>query len=173
MFFVGDKVKNLMRDRSGVVEGFKSDTLLFVNYGNGPEVTSPKNLELLSKVTDVRLALQQDFSSLQQFVSHFKSTGRIMISCQASRVDKLATDLSAISGLSETEAVDYISPASERTHAAKFYVLVSKDAVGGLFARLGVFFDVLETGENEVQINSRSLAEWLMREYDILPQKRS
>jgi hypothetical protein len=172
MFFVGDKVKNSMRDRSGVVEGFKNDSLLFVNYGNGPEVTSPKNLVLLSKVTDIRLALRDDPTSVQHFAEHFKATGRIMISCQASRVDKLANDLSAVSGLSELEAVDYISPASERTHAAKFYVLVSKDAINGLFARLGVFFDILKTGENEVQINSRSLAEWLMREHNILPQKR-
>lgn len=172
MFFVGDKVKNTMRDREGVVEGFKNDTLLLVNYGSGPEVTSPKNLALLSKVTDVRLALKQDPALVQQFAEIFKPVGRIMISCQASRIDKLANDLSAVSGLSEIEAVDYISPASERTHAAKFYILVPKDAVSSLLTRLGTFFDVLVTGENEAQINSRSLSEWLMREHGVLPQKR-
>jgi hypothetical protein len=50
MFFVGDKVKNSMREREGVVEGFKSDSLLLVNYGNGPEVTSLKNIILVKPV---------------------------------------------------------------------------------------------------------------------------
>lgn len=50
MFFVGDKVRNSMRERDGIVEGFKNDTLLLINYGNGPEVTSPKNVVLLKPV---------------------------------------------------------------------------------------------------------------------------
>ena len=50
MFFVGDKVKNTMRDREGVVEGFKNDTLLLVNYGSGPEVTSLKNVVLMKPI---------------------------------------------------------------------------------------------------------------------------
>ena len=46
-FVIGDKVRNTMRDREGVIRGFENEKLALVDYGQGPEKASVGNLVLL------------------------------------------------------------------------------------------------------------------------------
>jgi hypothetical protein len=126
----------------------------------------------IPKKTDVQNALEVDPSALNEFAVVFKQNGRLEISCQPSKIDQLASELSSVSvQLTELNAVDYIRPTSERSHAAKFDILVSPPS--HLVDRLGVFFDFNghRAREGEAQINSRPLAEWLMKNHDVLPVK--
>src|SRR5271154_641971 len=47
-FITGDRVRNTMREREGVVLGFETETLALVDYGQGPEKASVRNLTLLA-----------------------------------------------------------------------------------------------------------------------------
>jgi len=175
-FLINDRVKNTMRDREGIFKGLNlaSPRLAFVDYGSGIECTSVTYLELISKGTDVHQALRNDPEALGLFAEYFKKSGRIEISCQPSKVEKLAADLSEFSSLSEIEAVNYIKATTEASHAAKFDILISNDIPQSLSERLGVYFksDGLRAKAGEFQINSRSLAEWLMQTHDVLPVKQ-
>jgi hypothetical protein len=86
-----------------------------------------------------------------------------------------ADKLAAVTGLSALDALDYISPASERTHGPKYYVVMSNKAPDSFFKRVEGFFGSLTTVANSdsVQFNSRDLAEWLMKTHSILPRKRA
>lgn len=173
-FLLGDKVKHTMQEREGVIVHFESETLALVDYGQGPKKTSLKYLELVSKGTDVQQALRKDPAALELFATHYKATsGRIEISCQPSCIDQEASRLSQVSCLSEINAIDYIKPTTEASHGAKYDILVGADLPIGLADRLGVFFHVdgLRARDGEVQVNSRPLAEWLMRTHNVLPKK--
>ncbi len=173
-FLQGDKVKNTMREREGVVVGMETETLALVDYGRGPEKASVKNLELVSKGTDVQQALRKDPEALESFAEHFKRCGgRIEITCQPSKASMLASELSSVSKLSELDAADYIRETTEASHAAKFDILVDAGLPVGLSDRLGVFFHVdgLRARHGEVQVNSRPLAEWLLWTHNVTPRK--
>lgn len=176
-FLVNDKVKNTSRERTGVFKGLSEiPGVAFVDYGqgNGPERASMKYLELVSKGTDVHQALRDDPAILELIWDQYKAGGRILISCQSSRVGYLANQLSQITALSETDAVDYISPASEKTHAMKFYIMLPATANDDFYARVSNFFGsrTIMASTKEVQFNSRSLAEWLIKEHEVLPERR-
>ena len=124
------------------------------------------------KPTSVQLAIAANPSLFEQIVDHFKATGRIEISCQPSRIDSEADRLSQASSLSPTDAVDYIKPTTEASHSAKFDIIVSDDIPESLRQFIGTFFKKgLRSGTGEFQINSRSLAEYLMQRHDALPVK--
>jgi hypothetical protein len=126
------------------------------------------------RLTGVQRASQNDPTILDLIWGQYQNGGRLLISCQASRIDPLANQLSQITVLSETEAVDYISAASEKTHAMKFYVILPAIADETFYTRVSNFFGsrTILTSTTEVQYNSRSLAEWLMKEHSVLPEKR-
>jgi hypothetical protein len=173
-FLVNDEVRNTMRDRNGTLKGFENALVALVDYGKGLEKTSIQYLELIGKGTDVHQALRNDPEALTQFAEHFLRSGRIEISCQSSKVERLAAEVSEVSSLSEIEAFDYIRPVTEKSHAAKFDILVANDLPEGLAIRLGVYFksNGLRAKAGEYQINSRSLAEWLMQAHNVLPVKQ-
>jgi hypothetical protein len=173
-FLHGDKVKHTLQDHEGVIVSFESETIALVDFGKGPKKTSLKYLKLVSKGRAVQLALRNDPAALELFWEHYAATtGRIEITCQPSCIDKEASKLSQMSSLSEINAVDYIKQTTEASHGAKFDILVGVDLPTGLISRLGVFFDVngQRAHNGEVQINSRSLAEWLIRVHNVLPKK--
>ena len=135
-----------------------------------------KNLKPVKtpKPTSVQRAIAADPSLFEQIVEHFKATGRIEISCQPSRIDSEADRLSQVSSLSPTEAVDYIKPTTEASHSAKFDIIVSDDIPESLRQFIGTFFKKgLRSGTGEFQINSRSLAEYLMQKHGSLPVKQA
>lgn len=170
-FLIGDKVKHVVREREGVVEGFKTETLLFVNYGNGPETVSRTNLLLLDKGTDVQQIRRNDPEALNLLLPHIR---RIEISCCPKGVDKLCAELSSIvSGLTEIDAVDYIRVVTDDSHGAKFDTLIDQNIPEGLTDRLRLLFkkDGHRAKKGEMQSGSRPLAEWLMETHSILPQK--
>jgi hypothetical protein len=133
-----------------------------------PALPKPK------KLTDVQIAFRDDPDVLGIIWEQYQRGGRILISCQGSRVDYLASDLSGITSLSELDALDYISPASEKTHHAKFYVMLPVGADENFYQRVSNFFGSRTTkaSTKEVQYNSRDLSEWLMKEHGVLPERR-
>jgi hypothetical protein len=169
----GDKVKNTMRGREGVYAGAENETTALVDYGNGPEKTSFKYLELVSKPNDAELALRSQPAEMELLAQHFLSTGgRIEITCQSTLVDKEAARLSEVSSLSEIDATDYIKPVSELSHGAKFDIIISDKLPEGLQKLRGTLFKKgLRSGKGELQVNSRTLAEWLMKTKNVLPKK--
>jgi len=173
---MNDKVKNTMRGRDGVFAGLSDNPLVaFVDYGTGPERTSVKYLELVSKGTDVQHALRDDPAVLELIWSQYQSGGRLLISCQGSKIESLANQLSQMTSLREIDATEYISAASEKTHAMKFYVMLPASADDEFYKRVSNFFGTRTTlaSTKEVQYNSRGLAEWLMKEHGILPERRT
>jgi len=173
-FLHGDKVKHTLQDREGVIVSFESETLALVDYGQGPKKTSVKYLKLVSKGRAVQLALRNDPAALELFAAHYKATnGRTEITCQPTCIDKEASKLSQMSSLSEINAIDYIKETTEASHGAKYDILVGANLPAGLADRLGVFFhmDGLRARDGEAQVNSRSLAEWLIRVHGVLPKK--
>jgi hypothetical protein len=133
-----------------------------------PELPKPLRL------TDVQIAFRDDPDVLGIIWNQYQKGGRILISCQGSRVDYLASYLSSITSLSELDALDYISPASEKTHAMKFYVRLPVGADESFYQRVSNFFGSRTTkaSTKEVQYNSRDLSEWLVKEHGVLPEKR-
>ena len=128
----------------------------------------------IKKETDVQQALRHDPEALGMFAKAFKDNGgRIEVTTSPSVADQAYDDLSDVSSLSPVDAVDYIRLATDRTHGTKFDILVKDKFPAGLSDRLGVFFHAsgLRAKPGEVQINSRPLAEWLMKEHNILPVK--
>jgi hypothetical protein len=126
------------------------------------------------KLTSVQIAHRDDPGILEQIWLQYQRGGRVLISCQASRIDFLASEVSACTTLTEIDAVDYISAASEKTHAMKFYVMLPVGADEKFYQRVSDFFGSRTTkaSTKEVQYNSRDLAEWLMAEHGVLPEKR-
>jgi len=170
LFFIGDKVRNTMREADGVVSGMKGD-LVLVDYGRGPAVTSSQYLVLKSKATDIQAALRNDPEALQQLVPF---VARILVSCEPKVADQLATELSEVSNISALDASDYIRVVTDRSHGAKFDILLRDAVPETLMQRLGVFFtsNGHRAKVGEVQVNSRGLAEWLMKEHNLLPEKQ-
>jgi hypothetical protein len=162
---------------------FKDSEFTYVggNKGINPKwgersLVSPK-VPTAPKLTDVDIAFRDDPALLPLILQHYQSKGgEILVSCQGSRVgdeaDKLAV---GVTGLSALDALDYISPASERTHGPKYYVVMSNKAPDRFFKRVEGFFGSLTTVANSgsVQFNSRDLAEWLMKTHGMLPRKRA
>jgi len=173
---LNDKVKHTLREKEGSITNLtENPEFVLVDYGRGPEKTSVKYLELVSKGTDVQHALRNDPAVLALIWEQYQNGGRLLISCQGSGVERLASQLSQITSLSEIDATDYISAASEKTHAMKFYVMLPATADDEFYKRVSNFFGTRTTLANtrEVQYNSRSLAEWLMKEHEVLPERRT
>lgn len=182
---IGDKVRHDITGKVGTLTTYPTlSDMCTVEYGDGPIVTWKKRLELLPtparrvknpKPTATQIALRDDPDVLNLIWQLYKGNGRVLISCQGSKVEYLASQVSGITSLSETEAMDYISPASEKTHAMKFYVMLPAGAEESFYQRVSIFFGSRTTkaSTSEVQYNSRDLAEWLMKEHSILPEKRS
>jgi len=167
MMYEGRKVQVLeLRELSAtIIDGEESKT---VNRAKLKEIKRPKP-------TDVQIALRDDPAILALIWEQYQNRGRLLISCQGSRVDHLANEISQITSLSEIDAVDYISAASEKTHAMKFYVMLPASADDEFYKRVSNFFGARTTlaSTREVQYNSRSLAEWLMKEHEVLPERRT
>ena len=176
MLKIGDKIKDKIMGVRGTIQTINPDGSYEVVYLNGVGLRHNQresNLELDYKETDVHRALQNDPNALNLFANYFLESGRIEITCQPSKVEQIANDLSGISSLSATDAFDYIRPTTEASHAAKFDILISNNIPAELAARLGVYFknNGLRAKAGEYQINNRSLAEWLIRTQNILPVK--
>jgi len=170
-FLIGDKVKHVTRGREGVVEAFKNETLALVNFGNGPEVASFTNLVLLDKGTDVQQLRRSDPEALEAIVPFVR---RIEISCSPNAVDVLCSEMSSlVSGLTETDAVDYVRVVTDRSHGAKFDTIIEDKLPADLSERLRSLFkkDGHRAKTGELQSGSRPLAEWLMTAHNILPEK--
>jgi hypothetical protein len=129
----------------------------------------------LPKLTPVQVADRDDPSILGLIWEKYSKGGRLLLSCQGSRVNHLAKQLSQSTALSETEALDYISPASEKTHDAKFYIMLPATTNEDFHVRVSNFFGsrTIKASTREDQYNSKSLSVWLMEEHGVLPEKRS
>ncbi len=175
-FLLNDKVKHILREKDGIVAGFtENPEVILVDFGRGPEKTSVKYLELVSKGTDVQQALRADPAILALIWEQYRNGGRLLISCQGSVVERLASQISQITSLSEIAVTEYISAASEKTHAMKFYIMLPATSNDDFYERVSTFFGSRTTlaSTKEVQYNSRSLAEWLMKEHEVLPERRT
>jgi hypothetical protein len=151
------------------VDGFPSgtDKLCNVLFGWEPKALKPVKAP---KPTSVQLAIAANPCLFEQVVEHYKRTGRIEITCQPSRIDSEADRLSQVSSLSPMEAAEYIKPTTEASHSAKYDIIVSDDIPEPLQQFIGTFFKKgLRSGTGEFQINSRSLAEYLMQNHGALP----
>lgn len=126
----------------------------------------------VKRLSSVESALTQDPEVLGLFAPYVL---RLLVSCSPNAVDLCALDISENSDLSEVEAVDYIQVVTDKSHGAKFDILVSANIPDELQNRMGIFFN--EAGHRvkngELQIGSRPLALWLMDNFDIKPEKVS
>jgi len=184
-FFIGDKVKNTMRDREGVITAIGT-VLADVDYGCGPQTTSIAYLELLSKRTPFQNALCTSPETLNEFAAIFLAHGRMEISCGPSYVERAADRVSANSKFSSSEALDYLNVVTEKTVGMKYDMLVAADSVPvDLAERLGVVLYPSSTDNGrkagfgkralrgELQINCTELAEYLLREHNFTPRRYS
>jgi hypothetical protein len=126
----------------------------------------------VKKLTKVEQTLNQDPEILRLFVPF---VSRILISCSPKDGDlsKCVQDISENSDIAELEAVEYIRVVTDKSHGAKFDILVDADIPQDVRDRMSVFFheDGHRATSNELQINSRSLALWLLGNSEIRPQK--
>lgn len=115
-------------------------------------------------------ALSQDPEVLASFAPY---VSRILVSSSPDGVDGCAQDISANSDISETDAMDYVKVVTDKSHGAKFDILVSEKIPEDLRNRMGVFFN--EAGHRakggELQIGSRPLVLWLMNNLGLKPEK--
>lgn len=133
---------------------------------------SVRNADLTEKkivLTSVQRALATDpavLTDLLPFVT------RIEISSSPAGVESAANAISENTSFTDIEAVDYIRVVTDRSHAAKFDVIVKDTVPTDLRDRSKVFFN--ESGHRartgELQIGSKSLALWLMGQ-GIFPEK--
>ena len=186
IFEVGDKVENMMRERDGIIVGSTLDAgILLVDYdrGAGAERTSVKYLNMLKKKSidraDIfRQVMKNDPDALKQLADYFISVGGYFKVCCCPRyVEKVAAKLSSMTRLSATEAVDYIIIATEKMQGDTYItVFDAKDIPIELADRLGMILWTDGTGKrakkNETQINNRCVAEYLMKNYGLLPVKQ-
>ena len=146
-------------------------------YDEGKEEYHSYNVPTkLLKLRQVKLlsgtekALSQDPEVLAAMIPHVL---RIEISCAPNAIDACALDISTNSELSETSAVDYIRVVTDKSHGAKFDIIIDSLTPQFIQDRLGVFFN--ENGHRakgeEIQIGSKSLALWLMREHNFKPSR--
>ena len=128
-----------------------------------------------TRLTDVQAAAQGDPELLGLIRAHyFSNGGETFVSCQAAVREAEAEKLSSISGLSPSDALDYISEATDKSHGAKYYLVVANGAADpALFERMARYFCIeAHTSKNSHQFNSRPLVEWLIKEHGVLPKKR-
>jgi hypothetical protein len=184
-FLAGEKVKHTVREREGVFVQALSAELALVDFGYGHERASLKHLALvIAKRTPFMHILATDPSALCELAANIKEFGgRIEVSTSPQVLEKAADRLSANSSLSPTEAVDYIKVCSEKSHSTKYDIMVmSATFPPQLAARLGVILKKAEADAAELpigkraysgewQISSNPLAEYLLREHDILPKR--
>jgi hypothetical protein len=179
VFLEGDRVRHKLReDRQGkVLKNLDpapngKDRVLVQFEGCAPETVSTENLTLLTKGTNVSQALRNDPEALAELVKHVK---RIEITGNPDDVDKLAEAISSNSKLTPTDAHDYVKATTQASHGGKFDILIDDQVPADLQNRLGVFFfpagKGLRARAGELQVNSRDLALWLMKNHDVLPRK--
>jgi hypothetical protein len=187
-FFIGEKVRNTMRDRDGIIAEVLSDDFVFVNYVGiaTPQKTSVSNLTLLSKRSSFKQVLASNPAALQEFAGRAKDAGvrcRIEVHCGKGHTEETAEDISANSSLSPTAALDFINETAQDYSSHGFTICMPEELMPKeLIVSLGrIFWTNYKTGaetrepvghrakKGEVQINSADLARWLMREYNILP----
>ncbi len=184
-FLVGEKVKNTMRDKVGVVMSVSVTTAL-VDYGNNVqgELTSLKYLELVKQRTPYMHLLATNLSAIAELAANIREFGgRIEVSTGPQLLEKAADRLSSNSSLSPSEALDYVKVCTEKTRGIKYDIMVMSATFPLLLAeRLGVVLkrawkDTTElplgkrAHRGEWQISCNPLAEYLMREHSILPKK--
>ena len=126
---------------------------LFDNYegtsrGFDPETADPEGLAIL--------------------VKHVKQSGRIRITSGTTGAEKTIHDVAAVMGLLYEAARPYVKIYTEKSHDAKYDVIVQNAAeLAGLNEKLGLFFNT--QGKScrsylDIQIGSRLLAEYIMRQ---------
>jgi hypothetical protein len=125
------------------------------------------------KLTEVQRAHRDDPEVLDLIWALYAKGGATFVSCQSSRREYEASKLSSISSLTEIEALDYISEATDKTHGPKYYLTVPNEAPPEFFERVGAYFCVeAHPSKQFVQFNTRSLVEWVIKEHGVLPVKR-
>jgi len=132
------------------------------------------NADLTEKkvvLTDVQRALATDPTTLTELLAYVE---RIEISSSPSGVALASVTISESSSITEIDAVDYIRVVSDRTHDAKYDVIVRDTIPTELRDRSKVFFN--ESGHRaragELQISSKPLASWLMGQ-GVLPENQT
>jgi len=127
-----------------------------------------------AKETPVQQLLKKDPEAVALFAQAFLTGGRIVISSSPDSVDSIVESISSNTRLKPSEAADYVRVVTDRTHHAKFDILVT-DPEAGLSAiadRIGVYLhrNGRRARKGEVEFHSRELAEHLMSKYEVLPQ---
>jgi hypothetical protein len=124
----------------------------------------------IKKLTSVQRALIADPTILAELLPYVV---RIELSSSPAGVDSAALAISENTSITEIEAVDYIRVTTDRSHAAKYDVIILDTIPAELRERSKVFFN--ENGHRarvgELQVGSKSLALWLMSQ-GLLPEKQ-
>jgi hypothetical protein len=128
--------------------------------------------------TPVETLKRTDPGALALLADYYKANGGRMEFCCAPRhVEKLANSISSNSSLSEVDAIDYINIVTEAAASPKHDIFMTDGLPEELSRRLSVLVwrpkDGIKTHarNGEIEVNSRALAEWLMREHGALPKK--
>ncbi len=172
-FLVGEKVKNTMRDKVGVVMSVSVTTAL-VDYGNNVqgELTSLKYLELVKQRTPFMHILATDPSALLIFADEFKAKhGIIRVYAAPKHLDALSEQLSACcSALTPTTAADYIKVLPTDLSQGPKFSITMDNISQSLIDRLGcLVWSRTSSRRSTVTINSHSLVEYLLREHNVIP----
>lgn len=161
-------------DRVSVLESGSMLSRIFPEGGEEYQAYTVKTVDLkplpTKRLSATEKALAQDPEVLKELAQHVV---RIEVSSSPDAADQCALDISENSDISEFDAADYIRVVTDKSHGAKFDVIVSADIPSDLRVRVGLFFN--ESGHRahngELQIGSRSLALWLMNVYNLRPKK--
>jgi hypothetical protein len=119
--------------------------------------------------------------ALTAITEHYlKNNGRIEVCCAPRHVEKVAAHLSSMTSLSELDAEDYIRVVTEASQGPKYDIVMqegagfSETATAALGLLLwGEKYSTKQRGfccnQGEIQVNSKALASWLMKECGALP----
>jgi hypothetical protein len=170
-FKVGDTVQNTITNAKGEILAL-ADGKATVKY-RGIGVRERQKLEQLIFVptSDVDSIRVHDPAALDEFAQVFAQGGRIEISCSPDSVDKTAADISNHSSLSQTDAMDYIKVVTERSHAAKFDIILTTAVFPAeLQKRFAAHNGPRAKAGKETQVGSKGLALNLL-ERGFMPEK--
>ena len=171
-FRIGDKVVEPIMNRQGCVADVTAEYIL-VDY---------RHIGLRRVKIEIAesLIILQPFTPevMEEFAAQFTACGgRIELCCGPQHVEKMTDDVSSASKLTPTEVLDYIHVVTEKSQGAKWVILVNEKFPVELAKKIGV--KVWTDGDGKVrgkrgeyQLNSKPLAEYVMKHRDVLPVKQ-
>ncbi len=177
-FFAGLKFK-VTGEYTGVNDHF-GERRLFAPEIPKEDIKAAKAAARLAR-TPFETLKREHPESLAALVSHFlENFGRIEVCCAPSDLEKVSSDLSSVTSLSELDALDYIHVVTEKAQGAKYDIVMAEGAgfSQAVTDALGVLLwgEKYSTGQRglrckngEIQVNSKPLALLLMREHAVVP----